>query len=154
MDRPGRVLGLDWGTKRIGIAVSDPEARLAFPAGCLVSRGPESDLEALCSLVKEREITRIVVGLPIHMDGRTGPEAEAARRFAEALAQATGLPVEMQDERWTTREAELALPTSGGSKRRRGRRRERGALDAAAATILLRTYLERTHPRLDGPEST
>jgi putative Holliday junction resolvase len=143
MDRPGPVLGLDWGTKRIGIAVSDPEARLAFPAGCLVSRGPESDLEALCSLVKEREITRIVVGLPIHMDGSKGSEAQAARRFAEALAQATGLPVEMQDERWTTREAELALPPSS-SKRRRGRRRQRGDVDAAAATILLRTYLERT----------
>ena len=154
MDRPGPVLGLDWGTKRIGLAVSDPEARLAFPAGCLVSRGSDSDLEALRSLVKEREITRIVVGLPIHMDGRAGPEAVAARRFAEALAEATGLPVEMQDERWTTREAERAVPAAGKSRRRRGRRRERGDVDAAAATILLRTYLERTHPRPDGSGST
>jgi putative Holliday junction resolvase len=151
MEFPGRVLGLDLGARRIGLAVSDPEARLAFPAGCLRSEGPERDLAALRQLVAAREIKRIVVGLPIHMDGRAGPEAEAARRFATEIAHATGVPVEMQDERWTTVEAERALRTASGrgsgqrgSRRSRRRRDSRGDVDAAAATILLRTYLERT----------
>jgi putative Holliday junction resolvase len=132
----GPVLGVDFGTRRIGLAVSDREARLAFPAGCLESRGRQKDLQALCALVEKREITRVVVGLPIHLDGRAGPEVEAARAFARGVAQATGLPVEMLDERWTTLEAERAL-------RERGGRRRPGDVDAVAATILLRTYLER-----------
>ncbi len=146
MEIPGRVLGLDLGARRIGLAVSDPEARLAFPAGCLISEGPERDLEALRQLVEAREIKRIVVGLPIRMDGRAGPEAEAARHFASEIARATGVPVEMQDERWTTVEAERALRPAGerGSRRSRRRRDVRGDVDAAAAAILLRTYLERT----------
>lgn len=136
------MLGLDFGTRRIGIAVSDPDRTLAFPAGCLDRTGLERDIAALRSLIEEREIAQVVVGLPIHMDGRVGPEAEAARRFARSLAEATGLEVEMFDERWTTVEAERAL-------RGTGRRRRRGAVDAAAATLLLRTYLERL--RAGGP---
>jgi putative Holliday junction resolvase len=164
MSVAGPVLGLDFGTRRIGLAVSDRDARLAFPAGCLQSQGTEKDLQALCALVEKREITRIVVGLPLHLDGHAGPEAEAARAFARDVAEATGLPVEMLDERWTTLEAERALregKRAGGaraaSRRRaqsvergkRGRaaraadRRRRGDVDTVAATILLRSYLER-----------
>jgi putative Holliday junction resolvase len=147
MSAPGPVLGLDFGTRRIGLAVSDRDGRLAFPAGCLESQGTEKDLQALCALVEKREVARIVVGLPIHLDGRAGPEAETARAFARDVAEATGLPVEMLDERWTSLEAERALTEMGrrkrGGARRKSRARSRGDVDAVAATILLRTYLER-----------
>jgi putative Holliday junction resolvase len=136
----GRVLALDYGTRRIGIAVSDEEAQFAFPAGFLACRGREHDLAALCELVAERSIRCIVVGLPIHMDGRRGETAVAAEKFANAIAEMTDLPVEMLDERWTTREAERALRESRG-----GRKKRREAVDSTAATLLLRTYLERAH---------
>jgi putative Holliday junction resolvase len=132
------VIALDYGSRRIGLAVSDPEREFAFPAGVLERQGLKKDLEALSLFARERGATRIVVGLPIHLDGRRGPEAEAARAFSEALAEATGLAVELLDERWTTREAERALRETEP----RGRRR-RQKLDAAAAAILLRTWLER-----------
>jgi putative Holliday junction resolvase len=145
MSVAGPVLSLDFGTRRIGLAVSDRDGRIAFPAGCLESQGKDKDLQALCALVEKREITRIVVGLPIHLDGRAGPEADAARAFARDVAEATGLPVEMLDERWTTLEAERALRELGkrGGATRAANRRRRGNVDAVAATILLRSYLER-----------
>lgn len=145
MSVAGPVLSLDFGTRRIGLAVSDRDGRIAFPAGCLESQGKEKDLQALRALVEKREITRIVVGLPIHLDGRAGPEADAARAFARDVAEATGLPVEMLDERWTTLEAERALRELGkrGGTARAANRRRRGHVDAVAATILLRSYLER-----------
>ncbi len=138
MAATGPVLGLDLGSRRIGLAVSDSECRIAFPAAVLARQGREKDLAALRDLVRERGASRIVVGLPIHMDGRSGPEAEAARAFGSALAEATGVPVELLDERWTTLEAERALRQT----QQRGRKR-RAELDAVAATILLRTWLER-----------
>ncbi|MDJ0853067.1 MAG: Holliday junction resolvase RuvX [Myxococcota bacterium] len=135
----GPVLALDYGEKRIGIAVSDPEGDFAFPAGVLERRGRKQDLEALGMLARERNVVAVVVGLPLHMDGRAGPEAEAARAFAAALEAATGLPVTLLDERWTSREAERALR----EMQPRRRKRQRARLDDAAATLLLRTWLER-----------
>ena len=135
----GPVLALDYGSKRIGMAVSDVEGEFAFPAGVLERRGLEKDLEALDEVVRERAVVKLVVGLPIHLDGRRGPEAEAAERFAEALGRATGLQVDLLDERWTSREAERALRES---QPRRGKRKK-AKLDAAAAALLLRTFLER-----------
>jgi putative Holliday junction resolvase len=82
---------------------------------------------------------RVVVGLPLHLDGREGTGAAAARAFATALEEASGLPVELVDERWTTREAERAL-REAPARRRRGRKQ---VVDAMAATLLLRTWLER-----------
>jgi putative Holliday junction resolvase len=134
----GPVLGLDFGARRIGLAVSNPEATLAFPAGTLERAGLDRDLAALRCLAEERGVARIVVGLPLHMDGRSGAGADAARAFAEALAGATALPVELLDERWTTSQAERDLR---GAPRAR-RRRRKDIVDSMAATILLRTYLE------------
>ena len=134
----GPILALDYGSVRIGMAVSDEAGIFAFPAGVLRSQGRERDLAALCEVIAERSIRRIVVGLPVHMDGRRGDTALAAEKFANAIAELTGLPVEMLDERWTTREAERALRDSG---QRRKQRRER--VDAAAAALLLRTWLDR-----------
>ena len=138
MGERGAVLAVDYGSRRIGLAVSDPDRVFAFPAGYIERRGAEQDLAALRALVEARGIVQIVVGLPIHMHGREGPEAKAARAFAAALEAGTGRKVAMLDERWTSREAERALRATG---RRRGD--PKGEIDASAAAILLRTWLAR-----------
>ena len=100
-------------------------------------------------MIAEHQVSRVVVGLPIHMNGRHGPEANEALGFASELSAATGLEVETLDERWTTIEAERALRASstgrGRSRRREQRQRER--VDATAASIILRTYLARLKGR-------
>lgn len=143
MTARGAVLGIDFGARRIGLAVSDADRIFAFPAGFLMRRDRQRDLAALRQLAEEREVVQIVVGLPIHMNGREGPEARAARAFAEDLRRETGRSVELLDERWTSREAERALSDSG-------RRREPGDVDAAAAALILRTWLERDARRAEG----
>ena len=142
-----RVLGLDLGARRIGVALSDPEGRLAFPAEPLHRRGRGRDLTAIAAIVAERGVERVVVGLPLHMDGRAGEAAQEARAFARELAERCGVPVETLDERWTTMEAERALVAGGGSARSRARARKSGAVDSMAATLILRTYLERCATR-------
>lgn len=154
-----RVLGVDLGSRRIGLAISDPEASFAFPLDALASGGVVRDVEALRVLIVERQVDRAVVGLPLHMDGRAGPEAEAARGFAAALGKAAGIPVDLMDERWTTAEAERSLQGGGGGSRqdrargkskatskgkgKRQKARKSGARDSMAAAIILRTWLER-----------
>ena len=128
-----RVLGIDFGARRIGLAVS--EEGVALPVGHLERRDLARDLEALAGMARERGVEHVVVGLPIHLDGRRGPEAEAAERFAKQLGEKLGLPVDLVDERWTSAEAERIVDT-------RTRRKRRGAVDSAAATLILRTWLE------------
>lgn len=132
------VLGIDLGSKRIGLAVSDPDERVALPAGTLESRGRSADVAAIRKLAQERGVTEIVVGLPLHMSGRAGPEAAAARAFATALETAAGVPVSTLDERWSSVAAERTLRETGRSRRRR----QPGEVDTLAATLLLRTFLE------------
>jgi putative Holliday junction resolvase len=145
-----RILGLDFGAKRIGLALSDPDARFSFPAGALERRGRKHDLAALRELVAEQQVGAIVMGLPIHMDGRSGPEVQAARDFGAALEAATDLRVEWIDERWTSLEAERTLREAGrrartrrGPKGRKRAKHPKGEVDAIAASIILRTWLER-----------
>jgi len=132
------TLGIDHGSKRIGLAISDAGGKVALPAGTLESKGLKRDLAAIREIVEARQVERIVVGLPIHMDGRRGPQAQAAQAFADRLARELGLPVDTLDERWTTREAERALRATG----RKGKK-QRAVVDSVAAALLLRTYLER-----------
>lgn len=136
--RGGRILGLDVGSKRIGLALADLDLAIALPEGVLERRGLARDLAALGALATERGVSRIVVGHPIHMSGRRGPEAASAEAFARALGDATGLPVELQDERWTSVEADRALRASG-----HGARARRQHVDAVAASLLLRAWLGR-----------
>lgn len=141
-----RILGVDLGRKRIGLAVTDEDGTIAFPAGTLDSRGRKQDLARLRAMIDERGIERAVVGLPLHLDGRRGPEAEKAVAFAAELAKTAGIPVDTLDERWTSMEAErLLAPTTA---KKRDQRRAKGAVDEMAASILLQTYLARR------PEST
>jgi putative Holliday junction resolvase len=135
-----RVLGIDLGTRRIGLSVSDEDGRIAFPAGTLERRSKRADFAALCKLVREREIGSAVVGLALHMSGRAGPEADAARAFAKDLAEAARIPVDLLDERWTSVAAHRALQESG---RRTVEKHGKGIVDEVAATLLLSTYLER-----------
>jgi putative Holliday junction resolvase len=142
----GPVLGVDLGAARIGLAVSDPAGSIAFPAGFIASRGRKLDLEALGEVIEERGILRVVIGLPVHLNGRPSPGSKAAQSFAEALEASSGLPVELLDERWTSQAAELSLDES-----KLGRKRRREAVDSVAATLLLRTYLERGPSAAEAP---
>ena len=136
-------MGLDLGSKRIGLAVSDDQASIAFPAGILESRGRKKDLAALRAMIKEKEIGRAVVGLPLHLDGRKGPEAEKAIRFAEDLSKLARIPVELLAERWTSMEAERLLASGPRqTKKKKDKRRVKGTIDEMAAAIILKTYLE------------
>lgn len=139
-----RVLGLDYGEKRIGLAVSDTAGALAFPAGTLHRKSIEQELGALGQVLEEREIERIVVGLPLLLDGTRGSQARAAQAFVARIEAAFGLPVETIDERFTSVEAERSLRESG----RRGRK-QREVIDSVAATLLLRSWLERHARRGD-----
>jgi len=156
----GAVLAVDYGARRIGLAISDPDGVFAFPAGYLERSGSEGHLAALREIVEARGVVQIVVGLPIHMNGREGPEARAARAFAEALGRETNRTVHLFDERWTSREAERVLRASQARSRSgRAARRSRaeggsplapGEIDTTAATLLLRTWLERRSRGAEG----
>lgn len=132
----GRVLGLDPGTKRVGVAVSDPLGITAQPRGVLDGSDPHL-MEAIAGLAVEVGAERIVVGLPVSLNGSEGPAAIAAREFAAAVGEATGLPVELADERFTSVTAERVLVQAGLSGRRR-----RAVRDRVAAAVMLQAYLD------------
>jgi putative Holliday junction resolvase len=134
--RPGRVLGLDLGDARIGVSISDDDRRLAMPLGTVLTGAP-ADLQAIAALANEHDVALMVVGLPRSMSGEEGPRATQARAFAGALAGVTRKPVEMQDERLTTVEAERGLREAGvtGVDRRR-------VVDRSAAVVILQAWLD------------
>lgn len=131
----GRLLGLDVGDKRIGVAVSDETALIATPLQ-VVKRG-SGDRAEIARLTREWNTERLVVGLPTGLSGREGPQAASVRVYAEALAAALDLPLVYWDERLTTAIAERALIEAG---HRRARRKER--IDAVAAAVILQSYLD------------
>ena len=137
------VLGIDFGSRRLGLAISDEEERIALPIEPLESHGLKKDLAALTELVETRGVDRVVVGLPISMDGSRGAQAEAVDRFATRLRDALGVPVDLFDERFTSAEADRALEATG----RRGRKNKKAFIDSVAAAVLLRTYLEQRQGR-------
>src|SRR5438105_7834789 len=102
---PGRVLGLDAGERRIGVAISDPEQRLAVPLPT-IDRKSTDELTALSRLVREEELAAVVVGLPLSLSGERGPQAEKAEELALRVRKACNLPVFLWDERLSSREAE------------------------------------------------
>jgi putative Holliday junction resolvase len=131
------LLGVDYGSVRIGLAVSDPERRLASPLVVYERRSREQDAVYFRSLVSDEEVAAFVVGLPIHLDGREGQKAAEARAFGAWLAETTGLPVTFWDERFSTVEAESALWQAGLTHKKRKARRDR-----VAAQVLLQAYLD------------
>ncbi len=133
-----RILGLDVGERRIGVAVSDPLGLTAQGLAVWTRRREEEDLAYLHKLIREYEVERVVVGLPVRTDGQEGPEAAGVRAFGQRLAAATGVPVEWWDERFTTAAAQRALLAADLSRRRR-----RAVVDQVAAALMLQAYLER-----------
>jgi putative holliday junction resolvase len=132
-----RLLALDLGSKRIGVAVSDELGWTAQGLTVLERRGGGKDFAAIADLVRQHQATGVVVGLPINMDGSEGPAAAAARRFGEALAKHLALPVHLWDERLTSWEAEGILREAEVTPRKR-----RLLVDKLAATLILKSYLE------------
>ena len=136
-----RVLALDVGERRIGVAVSDPTGSLARPLRTLVRGSREEDVTAIAALVAAESAELVVVGRPLSLDGSEGPQARRIARYAEALAAHLPIPVVLWDERYTTTEAEEILRQSRGEKQRR-RARAAGDLDAIAAAVILQSYLD------------
>lgn len=132
-----RILGIDLGEKRIGIAVSDPGGIIAQSAGHVERGTPAETLERLRALAAQREAGGVVVGLPLNMNGSEGPAARAAREFADSLRRGLGIPVELWDERLTTAEADSLMKSAGLSRRARAAR-----VDGIAAQRILQSYLD------------
>jgi putative holliday junction resolvase len=136
-----RTFGLDYGTKTIGVAVSDGLGLTAQTVTTVRRASLKADLAELSRLVKEHEVTRIVLGLPLNMNGTEGPRAEASRKFAEVLGQALGLPVVLWDERLSTVAAQRTLLEADV---RREKRRE--VIDQLAAQFILQGWLDAQRP--------
>ena len=132
--RAGRVLGLDYGSRRVGVAVSDP---LRITAGALEVVDRERAVARVTELVDELEVTRIVLGFPRSLAGGEGPAAAAVRRFAAEIEAATGLSVTLVDERFSTVSAERSMREAGARRRTR-----RESLDKVAAAIILQGFLD------------
>lgn len=134
----GRVLGLDLGTKRIGVAVSDPDGRVATPVEVVVRTGDRArDHRTIAGLVGEWEAERVVVGLPLSLDGSMGPAATAAVAEVDELAAVVGVPVETSDERLTTVTADRALMEMHLDAKAR-----RKVVDKVAAAVILQSWLD------------
>ena len=137
------IAALDLGRRRIGVAVTDAAAMGAYPVGVVERRSIARDLEAIAAMLRDREVTTFVIGLPLNMDGSEGPAARSARRFADQLAAALKVEVEMFDERLTSFEAEERLK---GMPVKKGARKQ--MIDAIAATVILEGWMQsRTEKR-------
>jgi putative holliday junction resolvase len=135
----GRLLGVDYGSVRVGLAICDSERIIASPLAIYQRRDAARDAEYFRELVRSEQVAGLVVGLPVHMSGDEGGKAKEARVFGDWLAGATGLPVVYWDERYTTVDAEDHLRGAGLSRQKRKER-----LDKVAAQILLQAYLDAT----------
>ena len=134
---PGRIAGIDFGTVRIGIALSDPEGIIASPIESYTRGNPLQDAQRFRRLAADERIALFVVGLPLHLDGRESQKSHEARQFGQWLTETTGVPVEFFDERFTSHEAEQHLLGAELTKKRRKKR-----IDMLAAQIMLTAYLE------------
>lgn len=143
-----RLLAIDPGKVRLGLAISDAERRLASPLATLTRRNPDQDAAYLKKIIEAEEIAQIVIGLPVHLDGREGEQAKAARALGAWVQEISELPCVFFDERFTTFEAESSLWDAGLTHKKRKQRR-----DQVAAQILLQSYLEAGCPAHSQPAS-
>jgi len=135
-----RILSLDIGEKRIGIALSDESHTLARPLSTLKRASKKEDFARLTALCGEHQIEKIVCGLPMTLRNEEGPQARRVRRYAGELSAAIHVPIEFWDERFSSMDAEERLAASSRKPR------DKGAIDAAAAAIILQEYLNSRHP--------
>lgn len=134
-----RILGLDIGEKRIGVALSDPLGITAQGLTVIEYSSRAGALERLDDICREHGVTRIIVGLPLHLNGTRGEAAAGAERFAAAIGTHTGLPVELVDERLTTRAVERTLIEADVKRKER-----KGIRDMLAAVLILESFLRRS----------
>lgn len=132
-----RALGIDFGEKRIGLAISDPAGRVAVPLDTLERRNDRSALRQIAEIARREGVERLVLGEPVGLDGQRGPAAERARRFGERLAEISGLPVRLVNEALTTVAAQERLREAGVDYRR-----DPSRIDAMAAQVLLQEALD------------
>jgi putative holliday junction resolvase len=132
-----RIMGIDYGTKRIGVAISDPSCTMAHPLDIILVREDGSHMESLKKIARDYQVEKIVVGLPYNMEGDVGESAKKVMLWAEEVARELGLPVDLWDERLTTAEAHEVLMhlKVKGPKRRQ-------IVDKIAASIILKSYLD------------
>lgn len=142
MSKRTRILAIDHGTKRLGLAVSDSERRIASPLHNYTRRALAKDGRFLQQVLEEEAIGLVVIGLPVHLDGHEGDQAHRARQFGAWLGQLTGMPCAYWDERFSTVAAEAALWDAGLTHKKRRARR-----DQVAAQVLLQAYLEAGCPQ-------
>jgi putative Holliday junction resolvase len=128
-------MALDVGDARIGLALSDPLGILASPHSIIARENSPADFQTILDIAKQNDVERIIVGLPVNMDGTLGGQVEKVKKFVKELRLHTGLPIEFKDERLTTVQAKEYLQTSRKIKRDT-------SYDAAAAAIILQSYLD------------
>ncbi len=145
-----RILALDVGERHTGVAISDPTATIARPLETIHHRSKEGLSTAVTALVEEHEVEAVVVGRPLSLDGRVGPQAKRVDRYVEALAERLEVPILPWDERFSTAKAEEILLETRKRKARR-RARSDGEIDAIAAAVILQSYLDRC-PAPEGVE--
>jgi putative Holliday junction resolvase len=133
----GRILALDLGRKRIGLAISDELGITAQGLETLERQGRREDIEALRRLAMERGVTRFLIGDPLHMSGAPSRQGDYTREFASELGRKTGMSIEFRDERWTSREAERTIRGEGVANKAR-----KATIDRLSAVILLQSYLD------------
>jgi putative Holliday junction resolvase len=133
----GRLMALDVGKRRIGVALSDPTQTLARSLQVIRCRSRETDMRAIASLVREFSVSRIIVGHPRRLNGTVGEQARWTEAYAEELQNVIGVPVELWDEALSTVRAQQAMIEAG-----RKRRERRDRVDAAAAAVILQDYLD------------
>lgn len=143
----GRLLGVDFGIRRVGLAICDRDRIIASPFATYERRNAESDSNYFRDVVAAEGCVGLVVGLPVHTDGREGVKAKEARAYGAWLAKATGLPVVFWDERFSTSQAESALWNAGLTHKKRKDRRDR-----VAAQIVLQAYIDAKCPAGEGAE--
>ena len=132
-----RILALDYGTKRIGVALSDELGWTAQPLETLERRTLDRDFAHIQQLVNEHDVREVVIGLPLRLNGEEGPAVQAVHLFVDRLGEVLSVPIVMWDERMTTRSAEELLIAVDVSRKKR-----KGVVDRVAAAILLQSYLE------------
>ena len=140
---PGRIIALDLGDKRIGIAVTDPLGYTVQPLMTLYRKAPRADLKSIARLIRKHGIVEVVVGKPLHMSGEQSRRAHKAEVFANDLHAATGVPVHLWDERLTSWDAHQLLDDTTGRRRTSADRQKRKQIiDQVAAVLILESFLQ------------
>ena len=136
-----RVLGIDFGERRVGLALSDPTATIAQPLPTIVRRaGKRPPVAAIVEIIQQNDVDRAVIGLPLNLSGDETEWTTQVREFAAKLSERAGIPVDFLDERLTSVQAERAVRSIG---LKRSQREQKERIDAAAAVLLLQTFLDR-----------